>query len=63
MTVQAVPGARYVVTLTPKRGRTITKTLRSNVIRVVTVGNGWKLSYKIQLKKVLTRNSRKVGLK
>lgn len=63
VTLQAVPGAKYVVTLTPKRGRPITKTLRSNVIRVATVGNGWKLSYKIKMKKVLTRNSRKVRLK
>lgn len=63
VTLQAVPGAQYVVTIAPKRGRSITRKMRSHVVRVATKSGVWKISYRIKLKKITTKSSKKRKLK
>lgn len=62
--LQEVRGARYIVTLTPKRGRPVVKTMKSAYIQVRLRGRGaWRISYKIRLNGKTSKSSRKMRLR
>lgn len=62
--LQEVRGARYIVTLTPKRGRPVTKTVKSPFVQIRFRGQGpWRISYKIRLNGKTSKSSRKMRLR
>ncbi len=62
--LQEVRGARYIITLTPSRGRPVVKTLKSAFIQVRLKGReSWRISYKIRLNGKTSKSSRSMRLR